>query len=193
MNSCMNSYMRIWIHTQNLLDTSEFICFFHDIWIHDFPWIHIFFHELIYELTAWIQMWTLLGSPKFMVFHEFMQDMMYFGLFSWERIREIIVKIMSEEYREEYHEEYREFMKFEKEFSFEFISTVHGRAVSVQCADAQCLTGFSHPAAGAPEPSAPLSAGLLAELKCQYLPPRSYHTLSSSSGCQSCTNLNFVT
>ena len=37
---------------------------------------------------------------------------------------------MSEEYREEYRVEYREFVKFENQFSVEFIAVVRRRAVS---------------------------------------------------------------
>ena len=43
------------------------------------------FHGFIYEFIYKIFARTLLGTPEFIVFHEFMPDIMDFGLFSCER------------------------------------------------------------------------------------------------------------
>ena len=86
----------------------------------------------------------------------------------------------SEEYREEYREEYSELMEDLYEFLIEFMGSVR------QPSNAQYLTGPGHSAAAAPEPPASPSADpmiYLAELHCQYLPPWSYHTLSSCCQC----------
>ena len=72
-------------------------------------------------------MQTFLGTPKFMVFHEFMQNIMDFGLFSWERsysksrLKNIVKNIMKN---------YRDYMDVLKEFSIECMGAVHRRAVS---------------------------------------------------------------
>ena len=42
---------------------------------------HEFMYELYYEFFAR----TLLGTPEFMVFHEFLEDITDFGPFSWKR------------------------------------------------------------------------------------------------------------
>ena len=43
------------------------------------------FHEFIYEFIYEFCARTLLGTPEFILFHEFMPDITDFGLFSWER------------------------------------------------------------------------------------------------------------
>ena len=167
MNSC------IWIHVQTFLGSSGFICFF---------------HELIYEprfsMNSFMK-WRYEFRCKPFLIHPNLG-------FSWTHatyhgfwpffMGEIIFKIMSEEYREEYRETYREFMKFKR--TIEFIGEVRTR----------------HVWQGQPEPILQwlLQSHLpnyllfcLAELQCQYLPPRPNHRLSS--GCRSCTNLNFGT
>ena len=43
------------------------------------------FHEFIYEFIYEFFARALLATPEFIVFHEFMPDIMNFCLFSWER------------------------------------------------------------------------------------------------------------
>ena len=78
------------------------------------------FHEFIYELSHEIFARTLLGTPEFILLHEFISAR-YHGF--WPLfMEEITLEIMSEEYREKYREKYREMM----EDLYEFLIEPHG-------------------------------------------------------------------
>ena len=121
----------VWIHMQTLLGTPKFICFLlrHDLimnayeFIYEFmifQWIHIWIDGMYSRANpSWL--------PKFMDFHGFMQDIMDFGLISWEGsyskscLTNIVKNIMKNIVTS---------WNFKREFSIEFIGAVHGRAVS---------------------------------------------------------------
>ena len=132
-------------------------------------------------------MQTRLGTPKFMVFHEFIPDIMNlasFRPFSLERLYlnscQCLNKIVTRKL-----EKISDFMEFKKN------SQLNNLNLAAQCMDAQCLTGPAHPGFRVVQSHVPHSQLVcLAELQCQYLSPWSYHTLSY--GCQNCTNLNLV-
>ena len=86
-------------------------------------------------------MQTRLGTPKFMVFHEFMPDIMNlasFRPFSLERLYlnscQCLNKIVTRKL-----EKISDFMEFKKN------SQLNNLNLSAQCMDAQCLTGPAHP------------------------------------------------
>ena len=89
------------------------------------------------------------------VFHEFMPDIMDFGLFSCERsyekscLKNIVKNIV-------------------KLWKISMNSSLNLLEFMVQCADAQYLTGPGHSAAAAPEPPASLSACLFQQLQSKY-------------------------
>ena len=89
MNSHINS--RIWIHTQTLLGTLEFICVF---FMNHSPWIH-----------TWIDsMNSYANLSRYPQIHGFSWiHAEYHGFWPF-LMGEIIFKITSEEYCEEYHE-----------------------------------------------------------------------------------------
>ena len=130
----MNSYMNSWFFMNSYMNS-------------------------VYELCAR----TLLGTPEFIVFHEFMPDIMDFGLFSWERSYEkscltnIVKNIV------------KNMVKWWKISMNSSLNLIEFMARSPpRCADAPYLTGPGHSAAAAPEPPASLSACLFQQLQSKY-------------------------
>ena len=168
MNSHINS--RIWIHTQTLLGTLEFICVF---FMNHSPWIH-----------TWIDsMNSYANLSRYPQIHGFSWiHAEYHGFWPF-LMGEIIFKITSEEYCEEYHEKLSWLYGCFKRI----LNWMHGR-----CAQTRSVWQGQHILQLLLQSHLPhYLLVCLAELQCQSnLPPRSHHTLSSD--CQSCTNLNFV-
>ena len=140
------------------------------------PWCEFIFKHFLVPQNLGQNLWFFMNSHKMSwIFHIFM-----------DKIR-VIFKFISEEYCEEYCEEWcSDFMEFLKRI----LNCIHRlgawtwlgrRANPILLLLLQSHWHLPH-----------YQLACLTELQCRYLPPWSFHRLSS--GCQSCTtdNLNFV-